>query len=56
MDLLLGGIEAEVADVERCGVGELVFDVGGGRTVVGVVVVAVVTLALFVLRGWVSIR
>lgn len=35
VDLLLGRVEGEVADVERCGVLELVDGVGGGGAVGG---------------------
>jgi hypothetical protein len=33
MDLLFGGVEGEVANVEGCGVFELVFWFGGGGAV-----------------------
>jgi hypothetical protein len=40
MDLLFGGVEGEVADVEGCSVFELVFGFGGGFAVEAVVAVA----------------
>ena len=47
VDLLFGGVEGEVADVEGCGVGELVFGLGGGGMVGGVVVAALSLLVLW---------
>jgi hypothetical protein len=37
VDLLFGGVEGEVADVEGCGIFELVFGFRGGGAVEGVV-------------------
>lgn len=42
VDLLLGRVEGEVADVEGCGVLELVHGVGGGGAVGGVAAFALV--------------
>lgn len=48
VDLLFGGVEGEVADVEGCGRGEFFFEVGGGGAG-GVLGEVVMTLAFFVL-------
>jgi hypothetical protein len=42
VDLLLGCVEGEVADVEGCGVLQLVHGVGGGGAVGGVAAFALV--------------
>lgn len=42
VDLLFCCVEGEVADVERCGVGQFVDGVGGGRAVVRVAALALV--------------
>ena len=46
VDLLLRCVEGEVADVEGCGVLELVHGVGGGGAVGGVAALALVLLVV----------
>jgi hypothetical protein len=54
VDLLLGRVEGEVADVEGCGVLQLFHGVWGGGTVGGV---AALALVLFVgVSDWWSFR